>query len=223
MARKQKRILVVGLGALGQSLAKVLAEEGAEVIAIDRDQTTVNLMADIVDVAVAGDVTDARVLEQVGAAKCDIAVVCVGENFEANVVATAALLDLGVKHVAARANTRIAEFILRRLGAHEVFGVETTVGQFLARRIHQSGSFQEMEMGGGMRMIQWEPLPEVKGKTLEELGWPKKFGVQVVGFRRKGGSSEISFPTASSAIDGESLVLLVGVDENVARFLRSWN
>ena len=217
-----KRILIVGLGALGQSLAKSLSEEGAEVLAIDRDPANVNLVADLVDVAVTGDVTDAKTLEQMGAAKCDIAVVCIGENFEANVISTAALIDLGVKHVAARANNTIAEFILRRIGAHEVFGVETTVGRLLARRLNESSSFHEMEMGGGMRMIQWEPVRETHGKALSELEWPRRFGIQVIGFRKKDGGTDLMFPTATSTLSPETLVLIVGADRNVAKFLQQW-
>ncbi len=212
----------MGLGVLGQSLSKALSEEGAEVLAIDKNPTNVNAVADFVDVAVAGDVTDVKTLEQMGASRCDSAVVCIGENFEANVISTAALIDMGVKHVAARANNSVAEFILRRIGAHEVFGVETTVGKLLARRLNESSSFHEMEMGGGMRIIQWEPVKDVQGKTLSELEWPRRFGIQVVGFRKKDGGTDLIFPTATSSLSSDVLVLIVGADSNVAKFLLQW-
>lgn len=134
MATK-KRYLVLGMGLLGQELARRLAQQGHEVVGMDRDVKIVEAMKDSIAVCSQGDVTDIQALEEMGAKDVDVAIVCVGEHLEANILATAHLLQLGCKYVAARANSPTLEMILKRIGAHEVFVVEQAVGRLLAERL----------------------------------------------------------------------------------------
>ena len=48
---KEKNVLVLGLGRFGSALAKKLFEKGVEVMAVDRDYTKVQRMADQVTYA----------------------------------------------------------------------------------------------------------------------------------------------------------------------------
>src|SRR5690606_17941187 len=143
----RKIFLVVGLGVLGKSVAENLAREGAEVIAVDADPDLVDEIKDSVEVAVELHATDPMALAQLDLRNLDAAVVCIGERFEAAVLATANLLDLGVKHVKSRANNPLSESILQRLGAHDVFFVESAMGRIIAHRMVQPAVTTEMELG----------------------------------------------------------------------------
>jgi trk system potassium uptake protein TrkA len=78
---KRKRFAVIGLGILGNSIARTLAREGAEVIAMDRNMKFVDAIKDEVTLAVQCDATDRDTLEQLGIAEVDAAMVCIGEDF----------------------------------------------------------------------------------------------------------------------------------------------
>lgn len=222
MATNRKRFMVLGIGVLGDSLARTLALEGADVIAVDASEAVIESIKDAVHVAAIADVKDLRALDQLGASTCDVAVVCVGEDLEAGVVATANLLELNVKHIAARANSKVAETILRRLGAHEVFYVEPTVGQVMARRLFKSVSFRELDLGGGFGVVQWDPPSSFRHKKLRELELPKRWGVQVIGMRhRESLESPLILPSADGRIEDGHLVLLAGRHSDIERLLRT--
>ena len=90
---KREKFLVIGMGFFGQSVAKALSEDGGEVVVIDESAILVDQVKDDVALAVEGDATDVKVLAQLGAANMDAAIVCIGEQFESAVLATANLLD----------------------------------------------------------------------------------------------------------------------------------
>ena len=95
--------LVIGLGRFGQAICRTLAEKGKQVIAIDRTRQLVEEMAEVVDLAAQADATDSDALAKVGAKTADIAIVAIGGNIEASILATTILQDLQIPHVIARA------------------------------------------------------------------------------------------------------------------------
>src|SRR5680860_614543 len=96
---------VIGLGRFGTALSTTLVGLGVEVMAIDRDQTLVDKWASHLTHVRVADGTSADVLRQLGAADFDAAVVAIGTGIEASILATAALADLGVKRIFAKAIT----------------------------------------------------------------------------------------------------------------------
>ena len=59
-------MLVIGLGRFGSNLALELAEQGNEVMCVDRNEAPVNQIAPHVTAAQIGDCTDEMVLEALG-------------------------------------------------------------------------------------------------------------------------------------------------------------
>lgn len=216
---KRKRILVIGLGMLGSSVAKSLHEEGAEVIALDNDPNHIEAIKDHVAVAVHGDGAQKKMLEQLGVPKeIDAAIVCIGEHFESAVLATANLVDLGVTHVSARANNEIGYKIMERVGAHDVFTVENSMGKIIAHRLMHPAISQEMEIGDGYRIVQWEAVPSMVGKTLAQLSLPSNYRIQVVATKSGSDGGRISLPTANSLVEPESLLFLMGHEKDLQKF-----
>jgi trk system potassium uptake protein TrkA len=127
-----RRFLVIGLGRFGRSLAEELSGQGCEVIAIDRDMDNVDAVKSRVALAMELDATDPEALRGADVTTCDSAVVAVGEDFESAVLCVAALRDLGVAHVVARARTPRQARILLAVGASEVLEIENEMGRRLA-------------------------------------------------------------------------------------------
>ena len=93
-----KRIGIIGCGRFGQSLAEMLADAGVEVLLFERNGALVQNASSIVTYAVQGDATNMRALEEAGFKECDIAVVAIGSNIEASMLATANCKEIGVKN-----------------------------------------------------------------------------------------------------------------------------
>jgi len=213
-----RRFAVIGLGILGNSIARTLANEGAEVIVMDRSPKLIDAIKDEVSVAVQCDATDRDTLIQLGIPDIDAAMVCIGEDFQSAVLAVANLIELNVKRVAVRATNPMAASIMKRLGAHDIFFVESEMGIEIAHKLIRPTILQEMSLGGDYRIIQVQAPTAFHGKKLQDLELPKKFGVQVVAIRKgDSATAQVQIPMASTEIQQNDLILICGHDRDLSR------
>ena len=96
---------VFGLGRYGRSVAKELAENGAEVVAVDNREAVVNAAISEIPYCKCADVTDPEALRQIGIANIDVVIVTMANHLEASVMATMLCKELGVKTVIAKCAT----------------------------------------------------------------------------------------------------------------------
>ena len=88
--------IIVGLGRFGSEAALRLCEYGCEVLAIDTTAELVQKVADAVTHAVVGDARDKEVLQALGAADFECAIVAIGHSLADSVLATLYLKELVV-------------------------------------------------------------------------------------------------------------------------------
>jgi trk system potassium uptake protein TrkA len=131
----QARYLIIGLGRFGAALAESLAEQGAEVIAVDRDMAMVDAVKSKVAYAIELDATDPQALLSVDPLKCRAAIVAIGENFEATVLTLAALKEVGVRDIIARSRSARESRILQAVGATEIIELEYEMGRTFGKRL----------------------------------------------------------------------------------------
>lgn len=130
-----RRVLVIGAGSFGTALVESLHKAGAEAIVIDEKSAAIDGVKDLASHAVVADGTDPRVLEAVDARTCEVAVVTFGEDFEASVLAVAALKKLGIQEIAARATSQRQQEVLLAVGASRVIQLEIEGGRRYAEEI----------------------------------------------------------------------------------------
>ncbi len=217
MKKEEKVILVVGLGRFGQALCKTLAEQGNQVVGVDRLRQKVEVIADIIDVSVQADATDAEALIKVGAKEADIAIVAIGGNIEASILATTILKDLGVPHVISRAQNVIHARVLARVGANRVVFPERDMGERLALLlVHPWLSHFAQLPGSRFYVGEIRTLPEMQGKTLVELDFRSRYNAVVLNINRSG---ERFIPTADSIIQEGDMMLVAGLREDLEKWV----
>lgn len=142
----QSRYLIIGLGRFGAALAESLAQQGAEVIAVDRDMAAVDAVKSKVAYAIELDATDPQALLAVDPLKCRSVIVAIGENFEATVLTLAALRELGVRDIVARSRSARESRILTAVGATEVIELEAEMGRTFGKHLagRPEGSLQAL-------------------------------------------------------------------------------
>src|SRR5690606_24273426 len=114
------KFAVIGLGRFGNSIARTLAERGAEVLAIDNNEDHVEDIKDDVAYAVTLDAMDSRALEAQNVQDMDAAIVSIGEDFEALLITTANLQELNIKRIITRAANKQQRRILEKMGVQEI-------------------------------------------------------------------------------------------------------
>lgn len=130
------KFCVIGLGRFGYQLAKSLAEQGAEVLAIDSSESIVEAIRDRVTQAICTRIVDEDSLLEIGVGEMDTVIVATGEDFAQSVLITALLKKrLKLPHVVARAINTIHEEILKLVGADRVVLPERDMGVRLADKL----------------------------------------------------------------------------------------
>jgi len=179
-----KRFLIIGLGRFGRRLARALTEAGQEVIAADKTEDLVERVRDEVALAVRLDATDEEPLKAQEVGDVDAAVVSIGEDFEANVLATTTLKAMGVPKVISRASTGTQRRILRRVGADEVILPEEEVADRLARQLVNPNIVEHLSLSEGHSLVQVRAPKAWHDKTLGEIDLRRKYEVNLVAIRR---------------------------------------
>lgn len=182
---KRKPVLVIGLGRFGSAVALTLERMGHEVLGVDGDAEIVDDHKHGLTQAVEADATEPEMLAQIGASDFDSAIVAIGSNMEASVLAVLALVDLGVPNIWAKANSERHGRILERTGAHHVIFPEQSMGERVARLVNERLlDFIGFDDEFGIARLR---APEaIHGLPLVTSACRRKFDVTVVGVKRVG-------------------------------------
>jgi trk system potassium uptake protein TrkA len=216
-----QRVAVLGLGRFGMNLARALAANRVEVIAVDRNHRLVEEVKDDVSLAVSFDSTDEDALKSQEIPGCDVCVVAIGENFEASLLTATALKKLGAKYVIVRAQSTNHAEIFRRLGADEVIQPETEAGRQLARRLAHPEMEDLIELSDGFTLIEVKAPGTFHGRTLEQLALRTKYNVNLVAIKRPSDVTEDDpanrrvttyVPQPSYVLHPDDILVIVGTD-----------
>lgn len=208
-------VLVIGLGRFGTSLAAELGELGVEVMAVDVSQDLVDEWADRIAHVRVADTTSASALTQLGALDFDAVVVAIGSDIEASVLTTAALADLGIGNIWAKAITSEHGRILERVGAHHVVFPEKQMGERVAHMV--SGEVVDyFELDEGFVLAELKAPKSLIGVRLADSHLRDRFRVTVVCVKPEGGS--FTYATADTVVGPGDLVVVAGTVEDARRF-----
>ena len=208
-------VLVVGLGRFGGAVAETLTRLGSEVLAIDRDPRLVQDFSDRLTHAVEADSTDPEVLNQLGVKDFQHAVVAIGSDLEASILTVAALADIGIPNIWAKAITAAHGRILGRVGAHQVVFPERDMGERMAHRV-TGKMIDYIELDEGFSLAETTPPKALIGKTLEEYGVRDKHKVTVVCIRPENGV--FTYATADTLVGSNDVLVVAGETKATERF-----
>ena len=147
---------------------------------------------------VQADATDAEALRQIGAADFSRAAVTIGTDIQASILATYALVDLGVARIWAKAVTPEHAAILERVGAHRVVLPEREMGVRVAHTM-VGRTIDYVELDEDFVLIETTTPRDLTGETLKDAGLRSRYGVTVVAVKTPEGGSPTRRPRPSSA------------------------
>jgi len=199
------QVLVIGLGRFGAELATSLVALGHEVLGVDTDPQIVQRYSALLTQTVEADCTDLDVLRQIGAAEFPCAVVGIGTGIEASVLTVAALADLEIPNIWAKAITESHARILERVGFHRAVSTEKEMGQRVAHLV-TGRMIDYLEIDKGFALVETTAPAELVDKSLTEVLFRSRYGVTVVCIKPAGGV--FTYATPDTKI-GEGDILLV--------------
>lgn len=126
------KYLVIGLGNFGKTLAQELTDRGHDVIGVDRNEHCVEDIKDRISVAYILDATERMALQALPLDEIDCAVVAIGQSMDYSLRAVAALKELSVQKIYARALDSTHKSILDAMSIQKIFIPESYAARIFA-------------------------------------------------------------------------------------------
>lgn len=207
----KKEYVVIGLGQFGMSIAQTLMQNDCEVLALDINEKRTRAIADSVTCAVTGNVMDAELLAGLGIRNFDGAVIAIGENMEASIMATMVVNELGVPHILAKAQSELHAKILRKVGADRVVLPEWEMGIRYANNMVHDNFFDAVELSPDISMMEINVRREWEGKSLKQLNMRAKYKINVIGIKSEDGF-DVN-PDPDEPLNANSKLVSIGRNE----------
>lgn len=208
-----KQFIVLGLGRFGSAVATTLIELGHEVLGVDNDEEIVNTLKDKITQAVQADITEEKVLTELGVKNFDAAIVCIGTDLEASILVTMMLKEMGLKYIIAKAQNNLHAKILKKIGVNKVVFPERDMGARIARRLITPNIKEYIELEPDYNIMEIEALPVFADKSLSELDIRNKYGINVLAIKRNN-SFNIS-PRAKDVIKKGDFLIVIGETKKI--------
>ncbi|WP_068773946.1 TrkA family potassium uptake protein [Paenibacillus sp. FJAT-26967] len=207
---------VIGLGRFGSSLSKELTELGHEVLGIDRDEEKVDEMSDILTHSVVADATDEEVLRSLGVRNFDCAIVAIGDNIQASIMAAILLKELGVKTVVAKALTDQHGKVLEKIGVDRIIFPERDMGIRVAHQLVSPNLLDFIELSKNYTIAELVVSKRIAGLTLKELDPRARYGCSIVAINKS--EDMIIAPTADDILQENDVMVVIGRKDQIDDF-----
>lgn len=171
---------VLGLGKFGMTIAKELAKNDYHVLCCDKNPILVHEVSDLVTTAVEADTTEASVLSDLGISNFDVVVIAFSNDFEAELLTTMIVKEMGVPFVLAKATGLRQKKILENVGADMAIMPEVEMAEYIAQKLMSDDPLEYIHRSSHYEIVEMSPKKEWIGKSLAVLNLPKTNGINVL-------------------------------------------
>ncbi|TAD98151.1 MAG: TrkA family potassium uptake protein [Bacteroidetes bacterium] len=223
------KFAIIGLGSFGLSVAKNLAQRGAEVLAIDQNEEIIERIKDEVAYAITMDSTDIKALTSQNIAEMDAVLVAIGENTEGLLFTTILLLELKAKRILARVVTHQQRLILQRLGIEEIVAPEDMVGMITAERLINPNMNSSMALPDEHHIVELKAPRKIFKKTVGEMNFLESYDLDLIAIKRQydeyfEGKKKtiehlIKSPSPDIIIESSDILIMLGRIDDTNKFV----
>lgn len=214
---KNKQYAVLGLGVFGSTVATTLAQYDCEVIAIDKEESCVERIADEVTKAVVADTTDIEQLKALGIEDIDVAIVAIGTHLEEAVLTTMNVKDLGVPFVIAKAKNKQFTKILEKVGANKVIRAEKDMGIRVAKSLLRKNIVDLVELDEDYSLVEIIAPNDWVGKSLQLLNVRQVYHMNIIGVKNSDDEMSLNIG-ANYIIQRGDRFLVIGKTAQLEKF-----
>ncbi|WP_455685019.1 potassium channel family protein [Thomasclavelia sp.] len=214
---KNKQYAVLGLGVFGSTVATTLSQYDCEVIAIDKDESCVERIADEVTKAAVADTTDIEQLRALGIEDIDVAIVAIGTHLEESVLTTMNVKDLGVPYVIAKAKNKQFSKILEKVGANRVIRAEKDMGVRVAKSLLRKNIVDLVELDEDHSLIEINAPVDWIGRSFQDLNVRQAYHMNVIGVKDSDDNMSLSIGAKYIVKHGDRF-LVIGKTRELEKF-----
>ncbi len=209
-----KTFAVMGLGRFGSSLARTLFEMGYEVLGVDKNEESVQDMANYLTQVVQANATDENALRSLGIRNVDTCVISIGD-LQTSILATMLVKELGVPYVVCKAVSDVHGKVLTKLGADRIVYPERDMGHRMAHNLVSGNLIDYIELAPGYSIVEVRVVSDYVGQTLRQVDLRAKYGINIIAVRR-GDEIEV-VPGADFLFQDGDILVAMGRDDKLER------
>ncbi len=223
------KFAVIGIGRYGITIARSLAQKGAQVFAFDNREERIEQIKDEVAFAVTMDTTDIKSLMSQSIEDMDAVVIAIGENFEATVLTAVHLMDLGVKRIIVRASGAHQRLILEKIGLNEILTPEDEVASAVREKLLNPSILSFLQLPDDYEIAEIVAPKGVINRTIKDIQFRNKYQLTLVTIKRafevnnKGVNvieqHVLGVPASDTIVEESDTLVIFGTGANVTRFI----
>ncbi|HDQ25590.1 MAG TPA: TrkA family potassium uptake protein [bacterium] len=216
-ARENKLfIIVAGAGKTGYNLTKLLAEEGHEVLLVEKTKARYyELNAELGENIFLGDASESDVLKEVGANRANAIVAVTGEDDTNLVICQLAKIMYMTPRTIARISNPKNEDIFSALGVDNVVNTTKIVNSLIEKEVDAGMLVPVLEMKGGkVEVVETEISSNspVANRAIRDIKLPEE--CLIVSVVREDG---VVFPHGNTVLQADdTVVVLIAKDKKAA-------
>lgn len=214
----KKSVVVIGLGRLGMSMVKTLAESKCDVVAIDNNKDRVSEAGKYIQHAIICDSTNLEHLEEAGIQNVHHAVLCIGENIQASILTLINLKELGIEKISVRVDSEEYVKVMMSLGATEVMFPERDFGIDVAKRIsikNTTSIESYFDLEGGFVLVKFKVKEDFEPTLIRDLSPIHKYDIIINLIIR---DDKVMLPNGDTEILANDELYVVGKHAKVVKF-----
>lgn len=211
----KKQFLVIGLGRFGSSMTRTLVQNGHEVLAVDKDPELVQDIAPYATHALQADCTDELVLKEIGVSNFTHAIIAIGDDLQASILATLMLKEMNLPNVIAKARDEMHGNVLRKIGADKIIYPERDMAVRLANQLSSNSIIDYIELSEEYNIVEMLAPPAMSGLSLQKLDIRARFGCTILAIKTDH-RMNVS-PRAEDVIQAGNALLIIGSHEQISQ------
>lgn len=216
---KKRQFIILGLGRFGNSVIDVLIEHGYEVLAVDKKKEVVQSITKKVTHVIQADLREKETLDSLGFNNFDVAVVSIGKDMEASMMAVMKAKEEGVKYVIAKAETVIQKRILEKVGADRVVLPDKEMGTRVATNLITTNVLDFITLSEEFSIAEVAPLEKWIGETLITSDIRSDYGLNIVALKRNG--EILVSPDPHTEILNTDILVVIGTNKNLQEVIEN--
>lgn len=219
------KVIIIGMGRVGTTLAEELCREGHDIVAVERDSLILQDCVNKYDIqGICGNGCNGEILKEAGVEKCDM-LISVTPQDENNILCCIVARELGAKNLVARVRDpeyyAQFEFLRERLGIGMLVNPEQSAAQEMLRILRFPAAMKVNHFSGGKVTVMEFKLPQdskLEGLTLSEIRKKIKSAVLIVTIERGG---KVFVPNGQFALHAGDVLNVCARYTDMRNFFRS--
>ena len=211
---KDKQYIVIGCGRFGSSVAKKMCQLGNELMVIDKDDYSIENIAEQVTHTAIVDVTEERDLKSIGLGNFDVVIVAISSDIRASIMATIMAKEMGVPKIVCKAKDELQAKVLYKIGADKVVFPERDMGIRLAYNLASENILDQINLDPEYSIMEIVTPTNWVGKTIIELNLRAKYDITVLAVKTTSGLKVM--PSPNYKMQEKNILIIIGNTDKIS-------